>query len=170
MEMERDKLQHDLKERVKELQCLYTLGSIIEKQEDLEDIFKSFVDYIPPAWQYPEISCARILYQDQEYATPNFQESNWKQSAPIIAGGDTVGALEVYYLEKRPDAGEGPFLKEERALIDYLAERLGRAIERAWAQEALEVTNEERENLEKVAKKVLAKQPEDPQDFEEGEE
>ncbi len=155
MEVERDNLLHNLTERVKELQCLYKLGSIIERQEDLDEIFKSFVDHIPPAWQNPEITCARILFQEQEYKTPNFRETQWKQSAPIIAGGDTVGAVDIYYLEKRPDAGEGPFLKEERTLIDYIAERLGRATERAWAQEALQVTYEERENYEKVAKQCL---------------
>jgi PAS domain-containing protein len=157
MELERDKLLHDLTERVKELQCLYKLGSVIERHEDLEleDVFKDFINHIPPAWQYPEITCARILFQGQEYKTPNFRITTWKQTATIVAGGDTVGTVEVYYLEARPVAGEGPFLKEERTLLDYIAERLGRVIERAWAQEALQVTNEEREIYEKVAKQSL---------------
>ncbi len=155
LEMERDSLQHDLAERVKELQCLYKLGTIIELQEDLEEIFQSFVNYIPPAWQFPEITCALIRYQEQEFKTPNFRETQWKLSAPFVAGGDTVGAVEVYYLEPRPDASEGPFLKEERNLLDYIAERLGKVTERAWAQEALQVTYEERENYEKMAKQRL---------------
>ncbi len=155
MEVERDKVLHDLTERVKELQCLYTLGSIIERKEDLEEVFNSFVEHIPPAWQYPEFACARIRFQEQEYKTPNFRETAWMQSAPIVAGGDTVGAVDVCYLEERPDAGDGPFLKEERTLINYLAERLGRVTERAWAQEALQVTYEERENYEKMAKQRL---------------
>lgn len=153
--IEREKMLHDLTERVKELQCLYKLGSIIEGQEDLEDIFRGFIDNIPPAWQYPNITCARITFQEQEYKTPNFQETKWKQSAPIIAGGDTVGTVEVYYLEERSVADEGPFLKEERTLLDHIAERMGRVIERTWAQEALQVTFEERENYEKVAKECL---------------
>jgi len=64
MESERDKTMHELTERVKELQCLYKLGSIIERYEDLENIFRELVSYIPPAWQYPDVTCARITYQD----------------------------------------------------------------------------------------------------------
>ncbi len=157
MELERDKSLHDLTERVKELQCLYNLGSIIERHEDLdlENVFKDFIIHIPPAWQYPEITCARIVFQGQEYTTPNFRATPWTQVARIVAGGDTVGAVEVFYLEARPNVGEGPFLKEERTLLDNIAERLGRLVERAWAQEALQVTNEEREKFEKVAKQSL---------------
>ncbi len=48
-----------------------------------------------------------------------------------------AGSIEVYYTEPRPEAVEGPFLKEERALINVLAERLGRICERKQAEREL---------------------------------
>ena len=52
-----------LGERVKELNCLYNISKLRERTDfSLEDILQSIVDFIPSAWQYPEITCARIDY------------------------------------------------------------------------------------------------------------
>jgi PAS domain S-box-containing protein len=51
--------------------------------------------------------------------------------------GAISGDLEVGYLEKRPESDEGPFVKEERLLINAIAERIGRIVERMRAEEAL---------------------------------
>ena len=37
----RDRIWHDLGERIKELQCLYALGTLIEKADNLEDLFQN---------------------------------------------------------------------------------------------------------------------------------
>lgn len=97
---------------------------------NLDDILEGTVNLLPPAWQHPESTCARIVYRDGVYRTTNFMETAWCQSANILVSGKTVGTIEVYYLEEKPESHEGPFLREERDLIDALAERLGRTIER----------------------------------------
>ncbi|HMF31370.1 MAG TPA: hypothetical protein VKK79_08155 [Candidatus Lokiarchaeia archaeon] len=152
----RDKIWHDLNERVKELQCLYALGIIIETADNVEDAFQEFMQYLPPAWQYPEVTCSRVQLNDQFFTTSNFQETGWIQFAPIIVGGNQVGYVEVFYLDEMPAEYEGPFLKEERMLIDEIAWRLGRAAERIWAEEALDVTHEEREELEQKLRRLRA--------------
>ena len=48
----------------------------------------------------------------------------------------------VCYLEERPELDEGPFLGEERLLLNTVAERLGRIAERLQIEEA--VQNSER--------------------------
>ncbi|HOY03618.1 MAG TPA: hypothetical protein PLV36_19180, partial [Zoogloea sp.] len=49
---------------------------------------------------------------------------------PGAAGvaGTVRGYIEVYYLEERPSAGEGPFLTDERNLIDDIARSLGEMV------------------------------------------
>ena len=88
---------------------------------------------LPPAWQYPELACARIVFNDQVYCTPNFQETGWSSLAVIVANGTPVGNVEVYYLDQVPAEYEGPFLKEEGDLINEIARRLGRVAERILA-------------------------------------
>lgn len=127
---------HTLGERVKELNCLYGLSKLVERSYvSLEEIYQGAANLIPPSWQYPDITCARIVIDSKEFKTPNFKESKYKQSADIKVYGKIAGAIEVYYLEKKPEIDEGPFLKEERDLINVIAERLGRITERKKAQE-----------------------------------
>jgi PAS domain S-box-containing protein len=132
------KRTHDLGERVKELNCLYGISKLVEKPGiSLEEIPQGVVDLIRPSWRYPEITCARVILDGQMFTTKNFKETIWKQSSDITVDGDRVGTLEVYYRQERPQMDEGPFLKEERNLIDAISERLGKVIERKRVGEAL---------------------------------
>ena len=134
---------HELQERVKELSCLFDISELLEKADTcLPEILQGTVVLIPPAWQYPEITCARILLDGQEYRTKNFRETAWKLARDILVRGEQVGRVEVGYLEERPGSDEGPFLHEERKLLNAIAERLGRVIERVRTEEALRQSQE----------------------------
>ena len=130
-------VEEALRERIKELHCLYAIADCIEKTDSLEDLFCCVVNQIPSGWYYPEQACARITFQDREYKTANFQETMWKLPAAITMQGEPLGVVEVRYLEKMPDRDEGPFLEEERTLLQAIAERLGRVIERSRMERAL---------------------------------
>jgi len=133
-----EKRTYELNERVKELNCLYTISSIVEKEgATLEEILQKTVDIIPDAWQYPAITRGRIVLGERTFLSEDFVETRWKQSQKIVVHGRSAGQLEVFYAEKRPHADEGPFLKEERSLINVIAERIGEIVERKSAQEAL---------------------------------
>jgi PAS domain S-box-containing protein len=134
---------HDLGERVKELNCLYGIANLVEQQDiSLEEILQRTVDLIPPSWQYPEITCARIIIQDREWKTKNFRETIWKQTSDIKTHGELSGNLEVYYLEENPEIDEGPFLREERNLINAIAMLTGRIVERKQGEEILRASEE----------------------------
>jgi len=137
-----EKQRHDLRERVKELQCLYNIANIVETPGiTLKEIFQKIADMIPFAWQYPEITCARFVVEGEEFKTQNFRETFWKQSASVILADEEIGVLDVCYLEEKPEEDEGPFLKEERDLTEAITERVGRIIERERARKALEELN-----------------------------
>lgn len=143
---ERKWLENALKERVKELQCLYGITDIVERPGiTLVDLYREVVHQIPDGWQYPEITCARLSVGGEEFTTRNFGETEWRQSSNIKACGEKVGTIDVVYLEERPGLDEGPFLKEERMLIDAIAERLGKITERIRMEEALERAKDEME-------------------------
>jgi len=124
-----------LGERIKEVNCLYSISKLRERTDfSLEDILQTIVDFIPPAWQYPEITCARIIFNGYEFTTKNYKNSSWKLTRDILVYSERVGTLEVCYLEEKLELDEGPFLKEERYLIDAVAERIAKFIEREWAE------------------------------------
>ena len=127
-----------LGERIKELNCLYSISKLRERTDfSLEDILQTIVDFIPPAWQYPEITCARIIFNGYEFATSNYKSSSWKLTRDIMVYSERVGTLEVCSLEEKLELDEGPFLREERNLIDAVAERIAKFIEREWAEDEI---------------------------------
>ena len=138
----------ELEERLKELNCLYGISNLVEQQYiSLEEILQGTVDLIPPSWQYPEITCARIIKQDREWKTKNFRETIWKQASDIKVHGELSGNLEVYYLEEKPEINEGPFLREERNLINAITRLMGRIVERKQGEEALRESEEKYRTL-----------------------
>ncbi len=137
-EEEIKKREYDLKERVKELTCFYNVSKLIEKKDiSIEQVLEETLRYLPPAWQYPEITCARIFYKGQELTTANFRETKWVLKANIREYGKTTGAIEVLYLEERLEFEEGPFFKEERFLINGISEMIATFIERKKAEEEI---------------------------------
>jgi DNA-binding CsgD family transcriptional regulator len=95
------------------------------------------IEVIPCSWQYPEITCAQLIINGKEFVTQNYMEMPWKQSADIVLYGQHVGILSVGYREEKPALYEGPFLREERSLLNAIAERLGRTSEQKQAEKAL---------------------------------
>jgi PAS domain S-box-containing protein len=133
-----EQLIHDLRKRTQELNCLYVFSKFVETPGiSLERMCQGAAGLLPPAWQYPETACARIVLEDQEFKTESFIETPWRQVCDIRLRGERIGSVEVCYLEERPESDEGPFLKEERSLLNAVAGRLGRIVQRKRAEEAL---------------------------------
>jgi pyruvate,water dikinase len=115
-----------LQERTKELHCLYRVHELVQNRDrPLPEILQAVVAVLPPGWHYPAVCRARITVEGRAYFTEGFQLTPWVQSAAIQVQGARVGSVEVCYMEEMPRSDEGPFLKEERKLIDTIAERLG---------------------------------------------
>ena len=138
VEKELEQISHSLGERIKELNCLYSISKLRERTDfSLEDILQAIVDLIPPAWQYPEITCARIFFNGYEFTTFNYKNTRWKLTCDIMVYSKKIGTLEICYLEEKSEIDEGPFLKEERNLISAVAERIAKYIEREWAEDEI---------------------------------
>jgi PAS domain S-box-containing protein len=135
---ERERFLRDLRERVKELGLLHNVARL-QQQAHLSDgdLLGQIVRLIPEAWQYPECCQARIEYAGTAASTPAWRDSPWRQSADFATSAGP-GRVEVVYTQLRPAAAEGPFLAEERALLESLSEMLGRHLELRRHQRGLE--------------------------------
>ncbi len=126
-----------LRERVKELTCLYGIAELSGRPEaSLDEILRGIAELLPPAWQYPEIAAARVTLDRHTHATPGFEESaGGSQRSGLVVNGQTRGFVEVIYSREKPLLDEGPFLREERNLIDTIARHVSVVIERREARE-----------------------------------
>ncbi len=140
-----------LHERIKELNCLYGISQLAERHVySIDGLLQELVDFLPYSWQFPEVTCSRILFQDKTYTSRNFKMSRWRQSSRIYMYHEPIGECDIFYLEECPPADEGPFLKEERALLDAVAEQIGAIATRISADLELQETNRQL-NLERQA-------------------
>jgi pyruvate,water dikinase len=144
---------HELKERVKELNCFYRITKIIRNSKlSIDEALQEIVKVIPPAWQYPDQTCVRIYLEGREFKTDNFQATQWNQVSDLVVDEKKIGVLEIFYLEERPQANEGPFLTEERKLIDAIADLLSKFIEERRIKEELERQRQKLDFVEKMMK------------------
>ncbi len=130
-----EQISHKLRGRIKELNCLYEISSFRGGHDfSLDGILQEMVDFIPPACQHPEITCARIVFEDYEFTTKDFLDTRWKQSFRITVNSKQIGVLEVCRLEKITELEEEHFLEEEKSLMGAIAESIARIVEREWAE------------------------------------
>jgi PAS domain S-box-containing protein len=138
----------ELSERVKELQCLRNVTNLLQKEYlTIEEILREAVTILPSAYQFPQIICARIVWEGKEFRTKKFRETSWEQSREIVLEGKIHGKVQVYYLEDMPESDEGPFLKEERYMLNAISEQLSGALQRKLAQTALKASEEKYKDI-----------------------
>lgn len=115
-----NRLEAEAQERLKELAAINQTTQILSEGKGIEETLNRMVDIIPPAWQYPEYTASRITFGDMVFTSRNFMPTSWvmKQSFETIDG--ISGSIEVFYLREFPDLDEGPFMAEERQLINNL--------------------------------------------------
>ncbi len=172
-ETEPDKVEIALRERIKELNCLYGVSQLAERNlHSLENLLQELVNFLPYSWQYPDVTCARILFKGKTYKSDGFKVTKWRQASRIYMFHEAVGEISVFYLEEYQPADEGPFLKEERALLDAVAEHIGTIATRISAELELEETNRqltlEREALQEsntALRAVLARIEQEKQEI-----
>ncbi|HLD36330.1 MAG TPA: ATP-binding protein [Planctomycetota bacterium] len=120
-----------LRERVKELTCLYGIAQVTTNQSlSLEEVLQDIVMLLPSAWLYPEVAKARIVFDEHSYVVPDFTNGKQSISSDIIISGKKRGSVDVSYTVEKPVLDEGPFLKEERNLIDTVAREVSVIIEK----------------------------------------
>jgi CheY-like chemotaxis protein len=116
-----NKIIAESNERLKELMCINKTTSIIKENKSVEETLKHITLILPNAWQYPENTFAKIVYKGKNYLSTNFVSSEWELSQSFVTIDGENGVISVFYDKKFPNFDEGPFLKEERDLINNLS-------------------------------------------------
>ncbi|MEW6001600.1 MAG: PAS domain S-box protein [Nitrospirota bacterium] len=140
VERERKTILQNLGKRVKELTALHRTASILHYEfKPTSELLQEIVLILPSAYQYPEITVARINFDGKEFKSQNFSETPWKQSAYFKTADGKKGFIEIFYSEEKPKEVEGPFLVEERSLINSVAEMLRSYFNRVQTKEILQL-------------------------------
>ena len=142
-----DKLLFETRERKKELSTINQTTSIIKLERPIAETLEAICTILPAGWQYPEHTVAKIRFDEIEFTTDGFQETEWKQEQGFETIDSQVGGIEVFYTKDFPPSDEGPFLKEERDLITNLASLIEGYLNRVKGKEGRYVTTERLKEL-----------------------
>jgi len=155
-----------LKERVKELTCLYSISRIFEQKNSIPEILQAVADIIPAAWQYPDKTVCRIELDDEVFTSthPSAAVSeDCFSGRPCIEESlhpkyEAAGMIRVCRTDLRThdSAAEPLFLPEEEQLLKTIAERLGHEIDRIRMEQKLYLSEEQsRTTLQSIGDGVI---------------
>ncbi len=135
----RSSVEAELRERVKELDCLVHVARILHSQEpDLEPLLRRIVEAIPPAWQHPQLTCTRIRLDGLCIDSERYAASPLRLEEPLQAGDDAFGSIEVCWLGNPPPDSADPFLDSERRLLQAIAGLIENRVVQRQAESALQ--------------------------------
>ncbi len=132
-------LSQNLSKLVRELRCLYESSLVLgDENKNLPEKIEHIIKIIPSVFQYPEKVAVRIKLMDEVYITQGFKETEQLLSNEIRALGETVGKIDVYYLDWDKDDVHFYFTQEELSFIVELSGRLGEMLARQRSENARE--------------------------------
>ncbi len=117
-----NRILRESKERLKELNCINKTTELIKQGLNVDETLQAICNLLPPAYQYAEYAAACIEYDEKKYVSDFFVETKWVQEAEFVTAEGKRGCIKVYYTKEFPkESVEGPFLIEERNLINNIA-------------------------------------------------
>ena len=127
-----------LRERIKEQACLYAVFRITENPHpSLPELVQAVAEQLPAGLFYPEAAMARVEIAGISHATGNFDHALAQLEAITRLEGTITCRVTVAYREVHPARHEGPFLVEERMLVNAVADRLASAFQRREVERQL---------------------------------
>jgi len=132
-------LLQEQKERLKELACINRTTAILKEGKSIDETLQNVVHSLPPAWQYPEYTVARITYGNKIFMTTNFEETKWVLRQEFTTINNIKGSIEIFYTREFEKLDHGPFLEEEKDLIENLASLLTGFINSIQARELMNI-------------------------------
>ena len=118
------RLLYDQRERLKELACINQTTSILKQGKTVEETLQEVALILPAGWQYPEFTVARIKFMNKKFESAGFLETKWKMAQEFLTIDGEKGKVEIFYKSEFNTEFEGPFLKEERDLIQNIGSML----------------------------------------------
>jgi two-component system, NtrC family, sensor kinase len=141
-----------LRERVKELNCLYKLSRVAWEAKDNPDaIVLKTLEILPEAMQHPAAAEASIEIDTQHYATRGFHKTNTVISAALTLDKKKFGTVKVGYRDSAAKGKKMEFLPEEARLLKMVAQELSLVMHRASIEDEKQKLQLQLQHVERLA-------------------
>jgi Signal transduction histidine kinase len=141
-----------LRERIKELKCLYELSRIAwDSGYDLEKILTKLTKILPAAMQHSTIARARIEIDGSEFFTRGYEASPVAIHEKVHVDGKTRGTLSVVYVRNKGTVGALTFLQEERRLLKTISREVSLILKKVSMEEERHKLESKLQHVERLA-------------------
>ena len=143
-------IEDRLKERVKELTCLYSISSVLRKHSnDIEETLKEVCEITKNAWRHPEATIVQLNYTNFKIETASIPNQHIFQESKLSDHQENSGKIRVYYDAKHYDQKD--FLEEEQQLLNQIAIEISDFFERESIKEREEIVRRKAEHNDRLA-------------------
>jgi two-component system CheB/CheR fusion protein len=140
-----------LRERMKELACLYAVSRDIQDGLPVDELCRRVVELLVPAMQFPDITVPVIELNGRRFTSEGYTGAlSHELHAEIRVEGKTLGHLRVYYAQERPF-----LIPEEQNLVNGVAEVLSTWLERKRAEETMRQSEEKYRQIVETATEAI---------------
>jgi PAS domain S-box-containing protein len=143
-----------LRERIKELRCLYSITAMTTSHTPLHKVFQESLQYIREGLQFPEQAHIRIQYQGTVYETPGFLTTDYALKASIDFPLPGQGEIEIYYSSGTIKDKELIFLPEEKELLMSIALQYNEMLQRITIEKEIKASRKQLTDILKAASEV----------------
>jgi signal transduction histidine kinase len=142
-----------LKERVKELNCLYSLSKVaFEANNNIQIIISKTLEILPDAMQHPALAEASISIGSGDHSTKKFNSCKLFIESELTINAKKYGKVKVGY---RLPASKGTrkisFLQEEKSLLKTVARELSLVLKQISVEEEKEKLQIQLQHVERLA-------------------
>ncbi len=149
---QRKKTENKLKERIKELRCLYNIAELSNNPNiEPDEFYNKIIALIPASMGHPEMTGACLTLNGKTYKTDNFKNTKWMIKNHINIKNSKAGNLEVCFLGENNKTEKDPFLDDEKKMLNSIAAEMAKFFERKQIEKKLTVANKNLEELIYVA-------------------
>lgn len=120
-----------LRERVKELSCLYSIAQISgSPSASLEEVLQGIANMLPSAWRFPDLAAARIVLDRRGFSSRYWRTGGPCQTAALVIRGVDRGTVQIIYPTLPPSQLDLPFIEEEQRLLNEVARQISLIVDR----------------------------------------
>ncbi len=113
-----------LKERIKELTCLYDISSVIVQHDDsIVNTLNAICVILKRAWRFSEEAIVELKLDNYYILTESIPKKYVVQRSDIFVFNENLGFINVYYPSAR--FNEKHFLKDEEKLLNKVSSDIG---------------------------------------------
>ncbi len=120
--------QVKLKERIKELECLYEVSTLISKASDFDQVLPTLCEILEKAFQYPDLVQASITLDSKNYGSLDIIDDRNQIRQEILFQEEVIGYIRVGF--KNTAKRQASFLIEEKKLLTKISQEVSFLFER----------------------------------------